>query len=98
VNTARSDAGCAALSSDAELAGAAVENSTDMAAQGTPGVVDPAGTSTLVAAGEPDADSVVSAWLADPTDQAALLDCGLTDAGVGKVDAPGGPWWTLVLA
>jgi uncharacterized protein YkwD len=69
-----------------------------MAAQGSPAVVDAAGTSSAVAAGEPDADSVVSAWLADPEDAATLLDCGLTAAGVGEVDAAGGPWWTIFLS
>jgi uncharacterized protein YkwD len=98
VNAARTDAGCAALTADAALASAAVENSTDMAEQGTPGVLDPAGTSALVAAGDPDADTVVSAWLDDPADEATLLDCGLSSAGVGTVSAPGGPWWTLFLS
>jgi uncharacterized protein YkwD len=68
-----------------------------MAAQGVLGVVDAAGTGSAIAAGEPDADSVVSAWLADPTDQATLLNCALTKGGVGKATGTGGPWWTLFL-
>jgi uncharacterized protein YkwD len=69
-----------------------------MAAQGSAAVVDPAGTAAAVSAGRPDAASVVDAWLADDTDRAALLDCGLTSAGVGRVDADGGPWWTIFLS
>jgi uncharacterized protein YkwD len=69
-----------------------------MAVQGVLGVVDPAGTASAIAAGEPDADSVVSAWLADPTDEATLLNCGLTKAGVGTAGGDGGPWWTLFLS
>jgi hypothetical protein len=61
-------------------------------------VVDPAGSAAVVATGQPDADSVVSAWLADATDKATLLDCGLTSAGLGKVHAAGDLWWTLFLS
>jgi hypothetical protein len=69
-----------------------------MAAQGSAAVVDAAGTAAAVSAGRPDAASVVDAWLADDTDRAALLDCGLVSAGVGEVDADGGPWWTIFLS
>jgi len=98
VNAARAEAGCADLTSDDALAAAAVANSTAMAAQGVLAVLDAAGTGSAIAAGEPDADSVVSAWLADPTDQATLLNCTLTTAGVGQAGGDGGPWWTLFLA
>jgi hypothetical protein len=68
-----------------------------MAAQGAAAVVDSAGTAAAVSAGEPDAGSVVHSWLADATDREALLDCSRTSAGVGEVDADGGPWWTIFL-
>jgi uncharacterized protein YkwD len=98
VNAARDDAGCGALTRDDDLAAAARDNSSAMAEDEEPGVVDEAGTAAAVAAGRPDAASVVDAWLADDTDRAALLDCGLTSAGVGRVDADGGPWWTIFLS
>jgi hypothetical protein len=68
-----------------------------MAAQGAAAVLDEAGSAAAVFAGEPDAGSVVRAWLADGTDREALLDCSLESAGVGVVDADGGPWWTIFL-
>jgi hypothetical protein len=69
-----------------------------MAAQGSPAVLDPAGTAAVVSSGQPDAESVVSAWLGDATDKATLLDCGLTSAGLGKLHAAGDMWWTLFLS
>jgi uncharacterized protein YkwD len=97
VNAARDDAGCDPLSRDGDLAAAARDNSAAMAAQGAAAVLDEASTAAAVSAGEPDAGSVVRAWLADDTDREALIDCSRTSAGVGEVDADGGPWWTIFL-
>jgi uncharacterized protein YkwD len=56
------------------------------------------GATGVVATGSTDLDAVVQAWLADPGDRAALLDCSATTLGVGVANGNAGPWYTLALA
>lgn len=103
MNSARSGAGCAALTADATLGQLAQQHSQDMQAAGALSLLDPDGVSVLaqgargaaLAHSTADASAVVDGWLADPTDRATLLDCGMHTAGGGL--ATGG-WWTLLLA
>jgi len=41
---------------------------------------------------------VLDHWLGDRSDSYAILDCRVDSVGIGVVDGPGGPWWTLLLA
>ena len=48
-----------------------------------------------VAAGYPDVDSVVAAWMASPGHRANILDGNYHDVGFGQVGGPGGTiYWT----
>jgi uncharacterized protein YkwD len=97
VNTARAAAGCAALTRDADLAALAAEHSAAMRDGGFVDVESPGGGApldqggrTAVVARGADSAAVAAGWAADP----ALLDCGLTTAGVGTTAG----YWTLVAA
>lgn len=102
VNDARARSGCDALVSDATLAATAQAHSAAMRDRGFFSLDDPVNGSVLdhgaragmIAQGTSDPAAVVAGWLADDTDQAAILDCGLESMGVGVADGPGGPWWT----
>ena len=106
VNQERARSGCDALTADDALAATAQAHSAAMRDRGSLGHDDPDGGSlsdlggraVAVARGDADPAAVVEGWLADPTDRAALLDCGLRSIGVGTADGDGGPWWTAVLA
>ena len=87
VNTARTAAGCAALTADAELASLAARHSAAMRDGGSP--PEAASRTAVVATGTEPA-AVADDLLAD----AALLDCSLTTAGVGTTDGS----WTLLAA
>ena len=87
VNTARTAAGCAALTADAGLASLAARHSAAMRDGGSP--PDGASRTAVVATGT-DPAAVADDLLAD----AALLDCSLTTAGVGTTDG----FWTLLAA
>jgi uncharacterized protein YkwD len=93
VNGARADAGCAALTSDADLTDQAELRSTGMARDGSLS----SGSTALVAKGA-DARSAVEGWLADASDRARLLDCDRSRFGAAEVTGPGGPWWTALVA
>jgi uncharacterized protein YkwD len=101
VNAERRDADCAALDADAGLASVAAEHSSAMDEDGFVDVRSPDGGApldrgdrTAVVASGSDPAAVAAGWLADATDRAALLDCGLTRAGVGIA----GHAWTLLAA
>jgi uncharacterized protein YkwD len=106
VNDARARSGCDALVSDATLAATAQAHSAAMRDRGFLSLDDPVNGSVLdhgaragmIAQGTSDPAAVVAGWLADDTDRAAILDCGLESMGVGVADGPGGPWWTQLLA
>lgn len=89
--------GCAPLAVDGSLADAARAHSAAMEDAGAlvPLEGGPAGS---IARGGTDAGDVLAGWLADPTGQATILDCGLGSVGIGLVDGADGPWWTLLLA
>lgn len=106
INQERARTGCDALSADDALAATAQAHSAAMRELGSLGhddadggsLSDLGGRAVAVARGDADPAAVVEGWLADPTDRAALLDCGLRSIGVGTADGDGGPWWTAVLA
>lgn len=47
-----------------------------------------------IAYGQPDAASVMTAWMNSPGHRDNILRASFTRLGVGVHDAPGGPWWT----
>jgi uncharacterized protein YkwD len=47
-----------------------------------------------IAAGQPNPDAVMQAWMNSAGHRANILDCDLTRIGVGVAEGPGGPWWT----
>lgn len=52
-----------------------------------------------VAAGQPDATSVMSSWMGSSGHRANILNSGLTQIGVGLAYSSNGtPYWTMVLA
>ena len=87
VNSARTDAGCSALTVDAVLAETAIAHSTAMRDQAT--LRPPPGRGTVTAGGA-DPAAVAAEWLADRGGK--LTECSATSAGVGVVDG----WWTLL--
>ena len=97
MNTARTSAGCSAVTADPDLAALAAAHSTEMRDGDFVAVRSPDGGSpldrgdrTVVVATGTDPTAVADGWLADAT----LLDCSLTSAGVGTT----GGYWTLVAA
>lgn len=111
VNAARAKVRCPALRVDARLVKAARGHSQDMAtrryfAHDTPGGTTPwqriAATgyprtswAENIAAGQPNADAVVKAWLASPPHRANILNCSLRAVGVGyATGGPYGTYWT----
>jgi uncharacterized protein YkwD len=106
VNTQRAAAGCDALVVDDTLTAAAQAHSAAMRDRDYFGLTDPVGGSVLddgaraamIARGSADPGHVLAGWLADPTDEAAILDCRLTSVGIGTADGDTGPFWTQLLA
>ncbi len=110
VNAERAAAGCGAVSGDGGLAGVARAHSADMRDRGFFSHTSPEGLSPFdraaaagvsgsraenIAQGQPDAASVMAAWMASPGHRRAnILDCSLTRLGVGVAQGAGGPWWT----
>ncbi|MDQ1646081.1 MAG: hypothetical protein QOJ50_2265 [Cryptosporangiaceae bacterium] len=110
VNTERATAGCPPLTADPRLALAAQKHSDDMAAHGYFGHDSqdgrtpwdriaaegyPAGSAENIAKGQPDAQTVMAAWLASAGHQDTIDDCGSTGIGVGLAqDASGARVWT----
>ncbi|MCF4120388.1 CAP domain-containing protein [Antribacter sp. KLBMP9083] len=100
-NAERAAAGCPALTVDERLTAAARLHSEDMVAQGyfdhtsldgrTPwdrakaqGYTNPSGEN--IAAGQPDAEAVVRAWMDSPGHRENILNCDFREIGVGEVD------------
>jgi len=113
VNTHRTAAGCPAVTVDPLLVELARAHSQDMSAaagfkhNGSDGRTpfqrmtgagyDYSVAAENIAAGQPNASAVMAAWMASPGYQANILDCRLTEIGVGVVNRPGTPWvvyWT----
>ncbi|MGY1784072.1 CAP domain-containing protein [Geodermatophilus sp. SYSU D00698] len=109
VNQERTAAGCAPVVADAALAAVARAHSADMRDRGyfshdTPEGLDPfdraraAGVGNAraenIAQGQPDPAAVMAAWMNSPGHRANILNCSLTELGVGVAEGSGGPWWT----
>ncbi|THV42926.1 CAP domain-containing protein [Glycomyces buryatensis] len=108
VNTARDEAGCGALESDPLLDTAARLHAEDMATndyfdhtgldgssptdraeeQGFEG-----GVGENIAAGYPDAESVMEGWMNSEGHRANILNCGYNVIGVGLADRDGTLYW-----
>ena len=106
-NRARSAAGCAPLRVDARITAAAQGHSEDMSArnyfahdsQDGRSFADrieaagyPSPGAENIAMGQPDAQSVVTAWMNSPGHRRNIEDCSLTTIGVGL--DPDGNYWT----
>jgi uncharacterized protein YkwD len=113
VNVERQSAGCAPVTVNATLVELARAHSQDMAGaagfrhNGSDGRTpfqrmmaagyDYSVAAENIAAGQPNASSVMDAWLASPGHQANILDCRFTQLGVGVVNRPGSEYvvyWT----
>ncbi|MDX6315998.1 MAG: hypothetical protein QOF44_5462 [Streptomyces sp.] len=109
VNAERAKIGCAALIADPDLGKLAEAFSKDMAKRDFFDHIDPdgndpwdraeaAGITGLggenIARGQPDAASVMDAWMNSPGHRANILNCNFKTIGVGAFLATGGPWWT----
>ncbi len=111
VNAARADAGCGAVSSDGALTAAAQGHSADMAANdyfshtGQDGrtfadrirAAGYAGGAIAenIAAGQPDASSVMASWMDSAGHRANILNCAFSDIGVGVASGGSmGTYWT----
>lgn len=111
VNVERSRAGCAPVSADAALQSAAQGHSDDMAARDYFSHTSPDGSTFAeriraagylggaiaenIAAGQPSAQDVMSAWMASPGHRANILNCTYRDIGVGYATGGSyGTYWT----
>jgi uncharacterized protein YkwD len=110
VNAARADAGCGPVRRDPRLDDASLAHSEDMIARDyfshtTPDGVSPwdrakaAGydvpTGENIALGQPDADTVMEAWMNSEGHRANILNCSSKAIGVGlALDSSGTPYWT----
>ncbi|MER7577999.1 CAP domain-containing protein [Streptomyces sp. NPDC126514] len=110
VNKERAAAGCGPLTSNAQLASAALNHSSDMAQRGFFDHVSPDGTdpgdritaagykwSTYgenIARGQQTAAEVMDGWMNSPGHRANILNCSFKEIGIGKHDGADGPWWT----
>ncbi|PRY02705.1 CAP domain-containing protein [Allonocardiopsis opalescens] len=108
-NRERTAAGCPALSVDERLHAAAEGHSGDMAERDYFSHESPEGdgpgeraaaqgyprwSGENIAMGQPDAASVVQAWMDSPGHRDNILNCSSTDIGVGAVDSGRGIYWT----
>lgn len=104
-NAERARAGCRPLVVDRRITAAAQDHSEDMAATGRlshdgsdgrgfaeriSAAGHPAPGAENVAAGQPDAATVVRDWMASPGHRANILNCSLGTIGVGLADG----YWT----
>ncbi|MGY1456485.1 CAP domain-containing protein [Streptomyces sp. SS8] len=110
VNRERAAAGCRPVTADARLARAAEDYSDTMAASGVLSHTGPDGSTMAdrveaagyawsnlgenIAQGQPDAASVMKAWMNSPGHRANILNCAFEELGVGVHLGDGGPWWT----
>ncbi|MEU6387906.1 CAP domain-containing protein [Streptomyces sp. NPDC046939] len=114
INRHRAAAGCRPVRAQAALSRSARAHSADMARHrrlqhpGTNGSSPrermrahgfrAAYAGEAIARGTASAASVVRLWMNSPSHHDLILTCRFTHAGVGRVDGPRGPWWTLDLA
>jgi len=104
-NVERAAAGCSALQVDPRINAAAQGHSEDMAANGyfahdsrdgrsfadrMTAAGHPSPGAENIAAGQPDAATVVADWMASPGHRRNILDCSLSTIGVGLA----GGYWT----
>jgi uncharacterized protein YkwD len=110
-NQQRAAHGCGALAPDPALGRAAQNHSTDMAAHDYVGHTGSDGSdpgarigaagyragawAENVAAGQPTAAAVVRAWMTSPEHSANILNCALTNVGVGYGVNDGTPYHTF---
>jgi uncharacterized protein YkwD len=113
VNVARQSAGCAPVTVNGTLVQLARAHSQDMAGpagfrhNASDGLTpfqrmnaagyDYSVAAENIAAGQPNAGAVMAAWLASPGHRANIVDCRLTQIGVGVVNRPGSQYvvyWT----
>jgi uncharacterized protein YkwD len=112
VNVERAAAGCGPVSAEDDLTSVARAHSEDMRDRGffdheNPDGLDPFdradeadvdARAENIARGEPDAIAVMEFWMNSREHRANILDCGLTELGVGVAEGGGGPWWTQLFA
>ncbi|WP_308130073.1 CAP domain-containing protein [Kitasatospora aureofaciens] len=114
VNAERAKAGCAPVTAEPRLAGAAQSHSDDMADRNYFDHASPEGYhadhrieatgyrwSTWgenIARGQKDPAAVMDAWMNSPGHRANILNCAFKQLGVGVRTGSGGPWWTQVFA
>lgn len=110
VNGERAAHGCPPVRWDAALQRAAERHSDDMAARRffghtNPDGADPGARITAagypwsaygenIAVGRPTPAAVMKDWMNSPGHRRNILQCDLTDIGVGIREGTGGPWWT----
>jgi uncharacterized protein YkwD len=111
VNQERAKAGCARLTRDSSLAKAARAHSADMAARDYFSHTTPEGVTfgkritnagyrfsraaENIAAGQSSPASVMDAWMNSSGHRANILNCNLTNLGVGVIySTRGRPYWT----
>lgn len=109
VNQERNKAGCSPVRVSGPLADLADAFSDEMAALGFFDHTDPRGLSPWdraakagvanlggenIARGQPDATSVMDAWMHSSGHRANILNCDYHTIGVGVHFGTGGPWWT----
>jgi uncharacterized protein YkwD len=110
VNSERAKAGCSALTTDSRLAGAARAHSSDMASRNYFSHDTPEGTSVgtrvtgagyqwsnvgeNIAYGQPDAQSVMQAWMNSSGHRANILNCAFRNIGIGTANSSRGLYWT----
>lgn len=111
VNQERATAGCAKLTKDSRLVKAARGHSADMAARNYFDHTTPEGVTfdkritnagyrfsraaENIAAGQSSPASVMDAWMNSSGHRANILNCKLTNLGVGLIYSTGGrPYWT----
>ncbi|MER7577496.1 CAP domain-containing protein [Streptomyces sp. NPDC126514] len=114
LNAERTKGKCRPVTYDSTLAKAAQVHSADMALRGYfdhigPDGIGPGERLTAagyrwsaygenIARGQTSPPALVKAWVTSPHNRANIANCSFTQAGVGTYAAPGGPWWTLILA
>ncbi|WP_406191510.1 MULTISPECIES: CAP domain-containing protein [unclassified Streptomyces] len=114
LNAERTKGKCRPITYNSTLAKAAQVHSADMALRGYFDHVGPDGIGPgerltaagyrwsaygeNIARGQANPPAVVKAWVTNPHNRANIANCSFTQAGVGMYSAPGGPWWTLILA
>ncbi|WP_431045853.1 sigma-70 family RNA polymerase sigma factor [Streptomyces sp. P1-3] len=114
VNAERAKAGCAPVRPNDQLTTAAQRHSDDMAARHYFDHTEPDGTGPgeritaagyrwqtygeNIAAGQQTPHTVMDSWMNSPGHRQNILNCDVTEIGVGITDDSGGPLWTQVFA